>query len=122
VSKFDGTDEPLSYGQALVEIASRMPFGAEAQRAEVVEAIQREHGLYTEPEAPEAEPDPRDAELEQLRAEAAELRTKQAERDREAEAAALRAENERLRAQAMLATTTPGDTPGDVSSTGTPAE
>lgn len=79
MSKFDGTKEPLSYGEALVELAKRVPFGTEEQAREVVESIQREHDLLPPEPDPESEEaaalaagaDPRDAELKRLRAQLA---------------------------------------------------
>lgn len=50
MSRFDGTTEPLSYGQALAELAKATNFPSEAHRADVVKAIHVEHGLYVVPQ------------------------------------------------------------------------
>jgi chromosome segregation ATPase len=97
--------EDLTYGQALVELANRVSFGSEQLAGEVRTAIEREHGLYVEPEKI-GPADPKDAELDELRAQAdatraelEELRAKAA-RQREADdLAAARAEADELRRQ-----------------------
>lgn len=87
MSRFDGSDEDLTYGAALVEVAQRASYPTEAHRNDVVRAIQAEHGLLP------PEPDPTTGEIEEeadrkLR----ELRAAKARRERDAEIAALEAE------------------------------
>lgn len=72
MSKFDGSDAELSYGEALVEVAKRCAWPSEDHAREVVRAIQAEHDLLPPEPEPAAEPvDPRDAEIERLKAELA---------------------------------------------------
>lgn len=93
MSKFDGTKDPLEYGQALVELAKRVPFGSEEERAEVVHAIQDNHGLLPPEPDPEEEEaaalaagaDPKDAELRRLRAQLAARDAEDAKKDAAAE-------------------------------------
>lgn len=98
MSRYDGSDEPLTYGEALVETARRAPWGSEAERAEILEVIQREHGLYQEPDRSE---DPEDVarakEAVRLTEENEALRRKVAQRERDDELEKLRKENEALR-------------------------
>lgn len=82
---YDGSPEPLTYGAALVEVAKRCSWPSEEHQAEVVKAIQVEHGLYVVPEA-----ETRQLELERLRRLAAEADAVAAEAAREAEIAELR--------------------------------
>lgn len=64
---FDGSDEPLTYGQALVLLAERVPGFSEVDRRAVTDTIRAEHDLVLpEPDRP-AYTDPRDAELAELR-------------------------------------------------------
>lgn len=100
MSKFDGSPDDLSYGQALVELAGRVSWPSEAHGAEVVAAIEAEHGIGLDRAA--AEPtfyDPRDADLVAKDAELAELRAKLAARERAEAEAAKDAELAELRAQ-----------------------
>lgn len=85
MSTFDGTKLPLTYADALAEIAKRVPWGREEQGAEVVKAIQVEHGVYVVPEA-----ETKAAEIERLRVLAAEADRVAAEEAQDAELAALR--------------------------------
>jgi hypothetical protein len=98
MSTIDGSPEELKYGEALAALVDRVPFGSEAQRAEVRKAILVEHDLYREPAAPD---DPHAAyvteaetELAELRAERKRLVAEKAARERDDELAALRAEVE----------------------------
>lgn len=87
MSKFDGTAFPLSYADALVEIAMRVsPWPSEGHRDEVIKALQTEHGTYIVPEA-----ETKALELERLRALAAEADLKAANEAQDAELALLRA-------------------------------
>jgi hypothetical protein len=61
---FDGTDEPLTYGQALVAIAERLSWQSEAHQKEVVLAIQTEHDIVPVEDKPRSlANDPRDLTL-----------------------------------------------------------
>jgi hypothetical protein len=71
---FDGTDEPLTYGAALVAMATQISWPTEEHQKEVVRAIQREKDLLPpEPDvvdtgdARDITLRAQDAELEQLR-------------------------------------------------------
>lgn len=71
MSVIDGTEEDLSYGQALVELALAASWRHEAHRDAVVKAIRDHHQLEAAP-APVAAPavlvDPRDARIRELEA------------------------------------------------------
>lgn len=99
MSKFDGTDEDLSYGRALAEIVERCSWPSEEHKAEVRDVILKQHKLYR---APEKVDDPKEIaqekELAKLRAENQKLLDAQAARDRDAEVEKLKAENEKLAA------------------------
>lgn len=85
MSKFDGTDAALSYGQALSELARAVNWPTEQHRAEVVKAIETEHGIYVVPQ-------------EEVRAnEIARLRALKAEQDKAAKEEAEAAELAELR-------------------------
>lgn len=99
MSVFDGSPLPLGYGEALVEVARLAPWNHEGHRDAVIEAIQREHGLYIVPEAKT-----REEEIQRLRLLAAEQDAREAEAAQEAELAALREK---------LGITTPADAAGD---------
>lgn len=45
MSSFDGTAEPLTYGQAIEALAQRVTFGTETQAREVLRVVRKEHGL-----------------------------------------------------------------------------
>lgn len=85
MSVFDGTPVPLSYADALVEMAKAISWKHEAHQAEVVKALQVEHGAYVVPEA-----ETKALELERLRALAAEADLKAANEAQDAELALLR--------------------------------
>lgn len=87
MSIFDGSPEPLTYAQALVEIARVAPWRDEAHKAEVVKALQVEHGDYIVPEA-----ETRALEVERLRRLVAEKHAQEKADAEVAELAALRAE------------------------------
>lgn len=102
MSRYDGSPEPLTYGEALVETARRAPWGSEAERAEVLEVIQREHGLYQEPDTSEdPEEVARAKEAVRLTEENERLRAQVAARAKDDELAKLKAENEKLTADAQ---------------------
>lgn len=82
MSTFDGTKEPLSYGQALCIAVAAIPLGSEERNREVLRAIQTEHNLL--PPDPDIAVD-EDAELHALR-------QRKADKDRSDEKARLRAE------------------------------
>lgn len=81
---YDGSDEPLSYGQALVLLASRPGvFSNEEQQTAIVRAIQAEHGLTPpEPDALVNPADSRDVTLRQQDEELERLRAELARRDK----------------------------------------
>lgn len=99
MSKFDGSPDPLSYGQSLVEIASRVSWPSEAHATEAIRAIQAEHDILPPDPDVVALTDPRDAdlaakdaELDKLRADLAARQKKDAEAAKDAEIAALKAQ------------------------------
>jgi hypothetical protein len=67
VSRFDGSDEELTYAGALLEIAGRVAFPTQEHAAEVIVAIKKEHGIAVV--LPEVSIAQQEAELDQLRAE-----------------------------------------------------
>ena len=87
---FDGSDRPLSYGQALVLCAERVSWPDEILARKVVDAIRAEHGLtLPAPDEPTIA-DPKIAvihaqnqQLAEAQAELATLRAAQARRDRD---------------------------------------
>lgn len=85
MSLFDGTKQPLAYADALVLIAVKQGWPSDEHQAEVVKAIQVEHGVYVVPQA-----ETRAAELERLRALAAEKESVEKAAAEESEIAKLR--------------------------------
>lgn len=85
MSRFDGSPVPLTYSQALCEIAARISWPTEAHQADVVKALQIEHGDYVVPEA-----ETKVLEIERLRAIAAEQDLAAANKAQDEELAALR--------------------------------
>lgn len=81
---YDGSDDPLAYGQALVILAQRPGlFANESEQRAVVAAIQGEHGLTPpEPDAVANPSDPRDVTLREQDAELDRLRAELARRDK----------------------------------------
>lgn len=97
MSRYNGTDDELSYGEALVALAERVTWRTEDEQREVVTAIQKEHGIYVEPEViPDPEAIAREKELAKLREDNAKLKAAAEAREKEAELAKLREENEKL--------------------------
>jgi hypothetical protein len=99
---YDGTDTELSYGQALVLLASaKGVFPNEPVQNQIVLAIQREHGLVPPPPDVLVQPlDPRDQTLRNQDAELALLRAELARRDKlDADAEGKAAEIAALRAR-----------------------
>jgi ATPase subunit of ABC transporter with duplicated ATPase domains len=98
MSKFDGSPDPLTYGQALVEIATRIAWGHEAQGIEVTRAIQAEHGILPpDPDLNYADPvygtlAAQDAEIAELKARIAKNDAEKAQADKDAELESLRAQ------------------------------
>ena len=108
---FDGSDRPLSYGQALVLCAERVSWPDEILARKVVDAIRAEHGLtLPAPDEPTIA-DPKIAvihaqnqQLAEAQAELATLRAAQARRDRDDQLASVRAEvAEQLAAEQLAA-------------------
>jgi hypothetical protein len=96
LNALDGSEEPVTYGQALAAMAERVPWGSEAARNAARDAILKEHDMYVEPPKPD---DPHaafvqeaDAERERLAAELKTLREEKSQRDRETELEKLRKE------------------------------
>lgn len=85
MSRFDGSPVPLTYSQALCEVAARISWPSEAHQADVIKAFQIEHGDYTVPEA-----ETKILEIERLRAIAAEQDQVAANKAQDDELAALR--------------------------------
>lgn len=100
MSRFDGTSEDLTYGQALVELAARVSWPSEEHQRDVVTAVRKEHGLWQEPDY-SADPEDlaRAREAVRLSDENAALRADLAARKRAEEVQALEAENKRLAAE-----------------------
>jgi hypothetical protein len=110
VSKlFDGSDDDLTYGQALVELAKVGLFRTEQHRDEVVRAIQVEHDLVPpEPDVIANLSDPRDITLRNQDAEIAALKAELERRNQAAEReAANAAQIAELRGQLAPAPATP---------------
>ena len=106
MSVFDGSKDPLGYGEALVQVALVASWGSDARRNEVVRAIQAEHDILPpEPDAP-VYTDPRDATLVAQTAELETLRKEKAERDAADKATAQQAEIDQLKADAAAAAKT----------------
>lgn len=63
MSRFDGTTKPLTYGEALCEIVNAVRWPSEVHGADVLKAVQVEHGLYVVPQEEQ-----RANEIERLRA------------------------------------------------------
>lgn len=100
MSIFDGSPDELTYGQALVELAGRVSWPTETHGAEVVEAIEKEHGIGLDRAQAEVNAyDPRDADLAAKDAELVRLRTELAQRQKADAEAAKDAELAELRAQ-----------------------
>lgn len=101
---FDGSDDELTAGQALVLIArnSSLPTYTEAEQRQLVRAIEKEYDLVPpDPEPRYADPKDRELvetneELERARAEVAALRRQHQERADRDELDRLRAEREAL--------------------------
>ena len=76
----DGSADPATYGQALVYLAENATYPNGNIRAEIVRAVQLEHGLVP-PEATPVYADPRDKTINAQDTRLAELERKLAERD-----------------------------------------
>ncbi len=99
MSKFDGSTDPITYGQALVEVALLAGWNSEEHRNEAVRAIQAEHGLLP-PDPDVTYTDPVYGTLAAQDQEIAELKAQIAKNNAEKEQAAKDAELTELRAQA----------------------
>jgi len=108
MSRFDGSDEKLDYGHALLEVVERCSWPSEAHRDEVRAALAAEHNIAIVAATP-AYQDSRDQTISQYEDELVQLRKEKAERERQAKEAADLAELEALRAE-RDATTTPAPT------------
>lgn len=88
MSKYiDGSDEPATYGQALVWLAENASYGDAVLKAEIVGAIQKEHNLVPPKPVP-VYADPRDQTLNAQEKRLAELEGQLAARAAEDKAAA----------------------------------
>lgn len=87
MSLFDGSDNELTYPEALIEIAQRVSWATEAHQVQVVHALRKHFDML--PEAPEKPyyADARDQTISNYEAELERLR--KAEKQREADAAEL---------------------------------
>ncbi len=98
MSKFDGSTDPITYGQALVEVALLAGWNSEEHRNEAVRAIQAEHGLLP-PDPDVTYTDPvygtlaaQDQEIADLKAQLAQTAAEKAQLEKDAELESLRAE------------------------------
>ena len=117
MSVFDGSDDPATFGEVLVYMAERIPWGTEHQKTAAMRVIRAEFDMtLPEPEVPRDLQDSRDntirsqeAELAELRkrVELAELRKQAVEAERDAE----RAE------EGQAAQKDPAEVPRDTSAT-----
>ena len=99
MSKYiDGSDEPATYGQALVVIAEFLPITPEGLRLEVIRAVQTEHDLVPAEVTPVYQ-DSRDQTISQYETELVELRRQKAARELADKEAADLVELEQLRAE-----------------------
>jgi len=107
VSKFDGTDEPLTYGQALRELAGRVSWPSQEHAAEIDAAIRKEFGIE------QAEPDPKPTDpqayaLGQASDRVAQLEAELARRDKAAAEARVAELEAKLAAQDKATQVQPG--------------
>lgn len=122
MSRFDGSDAPLSIGEALVEMAYRVAWQTEEMQNEVIRAIRKEFGIEVpEPDHSANVADARDLTLRAQDDEIATLRKRLERADLEKELAVREAEVRALNAshpvsdedQAAAAELTGSADPGD---------
>lgn len=99
MSRYDGTDEPLTFEEVLVELVRKATWGSEAEAREAEEVVRKYTGLWNEPVAA-VNPHESDAERELavLRERNAALEAAARQRAAADELDALRAKNAELEA------------------------
>lgn len=103
MSRYDGTPEPLTYGEALVAIATKLGGGwvSDEERDEAIDAIKDHHGIAVVKATPVYQ-DARDQTISQYEAELAEARAWKASKLQAERDAADLAELEELRRERDL--------------------
>lgn len=94
VNVFDGSDEPLTFGQALCEIVQRVSWQTEEHQRQALRAVQEEFDLVPpDPDPVAVYNDPRDITLANQDAELEQLRRQLEKANLEKELAVVEAEN-----------------------------